>query len=87
MRFLWFSNQPHLTPQSPASPVHLDVQRVVDRSLRQILLVCEEACAARQAAPKDSPEWYKRTGEILAYGKLTSILCELQASVPPHERH
>jgi len=60
---------------------------MVERALRQILLVCEEACAARHAAPEDSAEWHKRTGEILACGKLTSILYELQAGIPPQERH
>jgi hypothetical protein len=65
----------------------MDAQRIVDRSLRQIMLVREQACAARQAAPEDSAEWHKRTGEILACGKLTSILCQLQASIPPQERH
>jgi hypothetical protein len=55
-----------------------DAVELVEQSLREILLVCEEACAARQTAVKNSAEWHKRTGEILACGKLTDVLFKLQ---------
>jgi hypothetical protein len=48
---------------------------------RAILLVCAEACAARRSAAEGSAEWHKRTGEILACGKLPNVLCNLQESI------
>jgi hypothetical protein len=59
----------------------------VERSLREILLACVEACAAMRCAPEGSAEWYKRTGEILAHGKLTHVIYNLQHFVRTQERH
>jgi hypothetical protein len=64
-----------------------NLDRTVELSLLEILLACEEACAARRSAPKGSAEWYKRTGEILAHGKLTHVLYNLQEFVRTQERH
>jgi len=33
------------------------------------------------SAAEGSAEWHKRTGEILACGKLTNVLCNLQESI------
>jgi hypothetical protein len=51
---------------------------VVKEALDEILTFCIEACAERQAATEGSPEWHKRTGEILAYGKMTHALAKLE---------
>jgi hypothetical protein len=54
----------------------LDV--TIEKALRGILAACEESCAERRGAVPGSAEWHKRSGEILAYGKLTHVLHELQ---------
>jgi hypothetical protein len=87
MRYPSSSSGSNPLQKSSVSPMSVDLRCIVERSLREILLVCQEACAARQCAPKGSAEWHKRTGEILACSKFTSILYELQASIPPPESH
>ncbi len=74
--------------QLDPSAARLDMQAIVEHSLQEILLVCAEACAARRSAPEGSAEWHKRTGEILACGKLTNVLYHLQESLRAQEsRH
>jgi MEDS: MEthanogen/methylotroph, DcmR Sensory domain len=55
-----------------------DLGPTLERALQEIVLACGEACAARKSHPVGSVEWHKRTGEILAYGKLTCVLDSLQ---------
>ena len=86
MRYPSMSVQSCLAP-SPASRSHLEARSIVERGLSQIMLACEEACAARLTTAEGSAEWHKRTGEILAYGKATSLLCRLQAALPQQELH
>jgi hypothetical protein len=52
--------------------------------LDEIFAFCSDACDARQTACEGSAEWYKRTGEILAYARMTSLLSRLEtaANVP-----
>ena len=77
---------PKITPDiiSSRQPAPLaappEVRRIVERSLQEVLLLCQQARAARQAAAEGSAEWHKRTGEILACAKLTKLLSQLQVS-------
>lgn len=64
-----------------------DLCRSVQRSLRDILLACQQACVARRSAAEGGAEWHKSTGEILAYGKLTQVLCNLQDCVRVQNHH
>jgi hypothetical protein len=72
--------------QLEPSVAQTDVHDIVERSLREVLLICEQACATRQSAPEGSPDWYKRTGEILACAKLTSVLCKLEQGIRAQDR-
>jgi hypothetical protein len=54
------------------------LDRLVERTLREILAECQAACAACETVPLDAPESQKYIGEILAYSKLTDALCRLQ---------
>ena len=72
--------------QLESSVLPTDVHDIVERCLREVVLVCEQACASRQSASEGSPEWYKRTGEILACAKLTSVFCKLQQSTEARDR-
>jgi hypothetical protein len=45
--------------------------------LDEIFAFCSHACDARQTACEGSAEWHKRTGEILAYARMTSLLSRL----------
>jgi hypothetical protein len=80
---------------SPAVPLEApqfadfaaDLHRRVQCSLRDILLACQQACVARRSAAEGGPEWHKSTGEILAYGKLTRVLCNLQDCVRVQNPH
>jgi hypothetical protein len=54
-----------------------DLNNLLEQSFREVLLTCQDACAARQSAVEGSAEWYKCTGEILACGKLTKVLSKL----------
>lgn len=64
--------------QSQSRPHHFDLPEAVEHALRDILDACQEACEARRCALEGSPEWHKRTGEILAYGNMTHIFSSLQ---------
>jgi len=52
--------------------------------LDEIFAFCSDAWDARQSAHENSAEWHKRTGEILAYARMTSLLSRLEtaADVP-----
>ncbi len=63
----------NLTPEFAS-----DLERTLEASLKEIVAACEQASKARKSAPACGPEWNKRTGEILAHGKLTYILLKLQ---------
>jgi hypothetical protein len=52
--------------------------RLVTKTLKDILKYCGEVIEARRKAPEGSPEWHKRTGEILACAQLTSSISELE---------
>ncbi len=51
---------------------------LVKRTLKEILDYCGEVMDSRQQAAEGSAEWHKRTGEILACARLTSLLWELE---------
>jgi hypothetical protein len=70
-----------LLDKPPSSNPSEDLDRVIERMLCKILAECQEACAAKKAAPTGGAESDKYTGEILAYGRLTSALCGLQKTV------
>jgi len=53
----------------------------VEEVLFDILVASQAAGSARQLAAEGTAEWYKRTGEILAYGRLTHLFCRLQCQV------
>jgi len=46
----------------------------VKEALDLILAFCAEALEERAKACEDSAEWHKRTGEVLAYARMTSLL-------------
>ena len=56
-----------------------DVQSIIERSLEEVLSLCQDAAAARRCATEGSAEWHKRTGEILACAKFTSVLSPARA--------
>ena len=70
------SSVPFDAPQ--LADLSADLRRVLQISLRDILLACKDACAARRSAMEGGAEWHRSTGEILAYGKLTHVLFNLQ---------
>ncbi len=47
-------------------------------ALDEIHAFCADAWDARQAARQGSAEWQKRTGEILAYARMTSLLAMVE---------
>jgi hypothetical protein len=51
---------------------------LVKRTLKEILDYCGEVMDSRQQAAEGSAEWHKRTGEILACARLTSLLWDLE---------
>ena len=67
--------------QRQSRPGYFDLQDAVERALQEILQACENACEARRSAPEGTPEWHKRTGEILAYGNLTHIFSHLKENM------
>jgi hypothetical protein len=75
--------QQHLLVGNPSerfdSYPHLDAH--VEDVLFDILVASQEAGTARQSAAEGTAEWYKRTGEILAYGRLTHLFCRLRCQV------
>jgi hypothetical protein len=48
--------------------------------LDEIFAFCADACDARRTAFQGSAEWHKRTGEILAYARMTSLLSRLETA-------
>jgi len=46
----------------------------IQEALEIILAFCADAYDARGNACEDSAEWHKRTGEVLAYARMTSLL-------------
>jgi len=54
------------------------ITELVKGALDQILTFCGDACTAREEAEEGSAEWHKRTGEILAYGRMTYSLSKLE---------
>jgi hypothetical protein len=56
------------------NPVAAQAKVVLD----EIFALCQDACDARKAASQGSAEWHKRTGEVLAYARVTSLLCKLE---------
>ncbi|MGA2812163.1 MAG: hypothetical protein ABSG16_12235 [Candidatus Acidiferrum sp.] len=63
----------------------LHFEPTFDGALREILEACREACEARRNAPEGTPEWHKRTGEILAYAKMTNVFSQLQDTMLEQE--
>jgi hypothetical protein len=55
------------------------------RALDQILLACQQSCAARRRVAEGTAEWHKRTGEILAYGNMTHVFIGLHESLTAQE--
>jgi chaperonin cofactor prefoldin len=47
-------------------------------ALDEILNLCGQALSERDRADEGSAEWHKRTGEVLAYAKMTSVLDKLE---------
>jgi hypothetical protein len=68
-------------PNQQLPKVYASLDQIVEHALREILAVCTEALASRRYATKGSVEWHKRTGEILACGKLTTLFDRLQKFV------
>ena len=52
---------------------------VAARSIEQVLELSADAQIERRGVAKDSPEFHKLTGAILAYGKVLALLTALQA--------
>jgi len=73
--------------QSQSRLHHFDLPEAVEHALRDILDACQQACEARRCALEGSPEWYKRTGEILAYGKMTHVFSSLQQRLLARDAH
>ena len=46
----------------------------VKQALDEIFALCGDACDALKVAHEHSAEWHKRTGEVLAYARVTSVL-------------
>ena len=67
---------------NPSDVVAAQVKAVLD----EIFAFCSDACDARQSACAGSAEWYKRTGEILAYARMTALLSRLEEPTLPPTR-
>jgi DcmR-like sensory protein len=52
--------------------------RLVKRTLKDILDYCGEVMVERRRAATGSAEWHRRTGEILACARLTSLVSRLE---------
>jgi hypothetical protein len=50
----------------------------IREGLEMILAFCADACEARENACEGSAEWHKRTGEVLAYARMTSLLSRVE---------
>ena len=57
-----------------------------DSAIDRILDLSAEAQARRREVPKDSPEFHKLTGAILAYGKALSLLTRLRVDYSTQQR-
>lgn len=68
-------------PGQQLPKVYDALDRIVEQALREILVVGAKALASRRLATEGSAEWHKRTGEILACGKLTALFDRLQRFV------
>lgn len=60
----------------------MDLQNSITESVKdaldEILTFCADAITAREEAEEGSAEWHKRTGEILAYGRMTCSLSRVE---------
>jgi len=72
---------------TPMQNSHASLDYMVERLLCDILEQCQAACIARESASPGGPESQKYTGEILAYGRLTSALCGLQQRAQARTLH
>jgi hypothetical protein len=52
----------------------------IDAVLERVLELCWEACQEFENSEPESNEWSKHKGEILAYGRITAMLMELEAA-------
>jgi hypothetical protein len=68
-------------PSQQLPKVYDALDRIVEHTLQEILNVCAEALASMRYTTKGGAEWHKRTGEILACGKLTTLFDRLQRFV------
>jgi hypothetical protein len=69
------------------TPVQQDlVAAQIKITLDEIFAFCSDACDARQSAHENSAEWHKRTGEILAYARMTALLSRLEKLANPSGR-
>jgi len=57
------------------------VAEQIRTTLNEIHAFCSDACDARQAAREGSAEWHKRTGEVLAYARMTAMLSMLEEGI------
>ena len=49
------------------------------KDLLEVTITCwDDAWKARENALEDSAEWHKRTGELLVYARMTSLLTEIE---------
>jgi hypothetical protein len=62
----------------------MDLDHLVELVFQEILVACGAASRARQSAPIGGAEWQKRTGEILAYGRVTHVLDRLKSLAGEH---
>ena len=75
--------QPGSRPYGPGSMEReQQIIMVASEALDEILNFCGQALSERDNTEEGSPEWQKRTGEILAYGKMTSALDRLEDALP-----
>jgi len=58
-----------------------------DAAIDRILDLSAEAQARRREVPEDSPEFYKLTGAVLAYGKALSLLTRLRVDYSAQQRN
>jgi hypothetical protein len=65
-------------PRQQLPRVYDALDRIVEHTLQEIFVVCAEALASMRCATEGGAEWHKRTGEILACGKLATLFDRLQ---------
>jgi hypothetical protein len=54
------------------------ITMIAIEALDELLEHCGQALSERDRAEEGSAEWHKRTGEILAFAKMTSVLDKLE---------